>query len=149
MLSILINKIKIETGDMKHYHPFLIRIKIMNEIYLTIMVMVVTITIILWSFHELLIDSFFGSFSILLSTIVSAMMLILSGAKPVGDDLIEIKPATNTIVGNQLIIQSKDYPTQVVSDIGLIDKKVQVKRVITQNAWGGDLETKYIVEPID
>ena len=91
-------------------------------------------------------DNGLWGFATLMSSLVSIVMLILSGIAPIGNDLVEVKPATNTRVGNELMIQTQGWPTQVITDIKFIDKPVLVKKVIEQNAWGGDLLTTYIIE---
>lgn len=83
-----------------------------------------------------------------LSLVTFGIMLILSTVLPIGDDIIEIKPAINTKVGNELIIQAEGWPTQVINDIAFIDKEVQVKKLIRQNTWGADMYPIYTVEPL-
>jgi hypothetical protein len=114
----------------------------MNETYLSVMFTIIVATIIIWCF----VDDIIGT---MVLTIASVVMFTASVIAPIGDDRIEIKPATNTRVGNELVIQAQGFSTQNISDIALIDKKVQVKKITTQNAWGRDLETTYIVEPIN
>lgn len=93
-------------------------------------------------------DDMFRIGSIIIGGIAFGFMLIFSGVEGLGDDIVEIKPATNTRVGNDLIIQSDGWPTQVVSDIKFIDKPVQIKKVTPQNAWGGDLPAIYYIETV-
>lgn len=127
---------------MEYCYPFFLKYKIMNETYLSVMFTIIVATIIIWCF----VDDIIGT---MVLTIASVVMFTASVIAPIGDDRIEIKPATNTRVGNELVIQAQGFSTQNISDIALIDKKVQVKKITTQNAWGRDLETTYIVEPIN
>ena len=120
----------------------------MNEPYLLIMFLLLVVTIFAWSFGEDIGNSFLGMGMMVLSPIVLFFMLIISGVSPIGDSLIETKPATNVRVGDELIIQATGFPTQNVTNIKLIDKKVQVRKEITRNAWGGDIETIYTVEEV-
>lgn len=82
------------------------------------------------------------------SMFIGAVMLLISGVAPLGDTVVQIEPASNTKIGNELIIQSSKFPTLIVNNIAFIDKEVQVKRTIDYNAWGCFLNEKYVVELI-
>ena len=88
-----------------------------------------------------------GVSTIILSGI-SLLMLLFSAVLPLGDELQEVKPATNTRVGNELIIQAEGWPTQVINNIEFIDKEVQIRQTRQRNAWGGGLGDVYQVELI-
>jgi hypothetical protein len=88
----------------------------------------------------------FRGFSTFILMVVSGLLLIFSGMLPVGSDIVEFKPASNTRVENELIIRADGFPTQIISDIKFIDKPVQIKKITQQNAWGGNLYTTYQVE---
>ena len=83
-----------------------------------------------------------------ITTIIALSMLLISGIAPVGFDEITTYPATNTRVGDQLVIQAENVPTQISSDISLIDKPVQIKEIHQHNAWGGGMGIKYEIEVI-
>lgn len=120
----------------------------MNELYLVIMFVVITMAVVLWCQFDSLMDYFIGFLSILISTCVSIVMLALSIATPTGEDIVKIHTATNTKIGNELIIQANGVPTQVITDIKFIDAPVQIKEILYQNAWGSSLNTVYEVETI-
>lgn len=119
----------------------------MNDTYLIIMGVVVGYTLIQLSTGAV-DDTGFRGLSTFITMIISVVMFVASGACPFGEDLIEVKSATNTRINNELIIQSVGFPTQIISDIQFIDKPVQIKKITTQNSWGGDITTTYKVEPL-
>lgn len=80
-----------------------------------------------------------------ISISLSIALLAISAGSPIGKDEVDISPATITKVGDEYIIQSK-FPTQISDSMKLEGKTVQVKKVQENNAWGGGLDTNYIVE---
>lgn len=120
----------------------------MNEIYL-----IITGGVILYTLLQLVTGAVSYDSSELrgVSTIiiggVGIFMLFFSAILIFGE-YIEVTPATNTQVGNELIIQAEGWPTQVVDRISLIDQNVQIKKITTHNAWGGKMQTTYEVESI-
>lgn len=83
--------------------------------------------------------------STFIGLIISLLMLIFSVIFP-GKDIVEIRPATNNRIGNELVIQADGYPTQISKSIELIDKEVQIKKISKRNVWGGGLSNSYEVE---
>lgn len=122
----------------------------MNEIYLTIMFFVIAGTILACCFADDLMEYFMGTGVLVVGVGLfgSFTMLVFSGVLPLGEPLVDIRPATNTRVGDELIIQANGFPTQTITDIALIDKQVQVKKTTPQNAWGGDMVEQYTVEEV-
>jgi hypothetical protein len=118
----------------------------MNETYL-----IITGVLLVYSIIQFLSPDFYrcGEFrgvTTALSFGIGALMVVLSAIIPIGDDIIEIKSATNTKIGNELIIQADGFPTQVIDNIKFIDQPVQVRKTQYQNAWGGGMNTRYEVE---
>jgi len=119
----------------------------MNETYLTILGIVFGYLI----FQFFVIPDFADGGDLrVISTIIILISfffgLIISEVAPLGDSIVEIKQATNTRVGDQLVIQSEGFPTQIVTDIGLVDKEVQIRKTTPKNSWGGKLQESYTVE---
>lgn len=118
----------------------------MNETYL-----IITGVLLAYSIAQFFSPGFYncGEFRGVTTIIlfgIGCVMLLLSAIMPLGAGLIEIKPATNTKIGNELIIQADGFPTQVIDNIKFIDQPVQVRKLQFQNAWGGGLNTEYEVE---
>lgn len=120
----------------------------MNEKYLIVMGVVIVYTLFQMLYNGAMYDMGIKGVSTIITTIISGAMLILSGVLPIGEDIVDVKPASNTRINNELIIQAEEYPTQIISDIQFIDKPVQIKKITTQNSWGGDINTTYKVEPL-
>jgi len=121
----------------------------MNEILLTILILLLWYNVL-----QICTGAFdygvsqFREVSTLLTIIIFGFGLIFSIVLPTGYDKITMYPATNTRVGDQLIIQAENVPTQISSDISLINKPVQIKKISENNAWGGCLQVKYEIEII-
>lgn len=116
----------------------------MNETYLIVMgLLIVYCTIQYITGADF--DYGFRGFSTFMLTGFAGIMLILSGMLPIGDDVVEYKTASNTRVGDELVIQATGYPTQNITDIRFIDKPVRVVKITSSNAWGGGLSTTYSV----
>ena len=94
-------------------------------------------------------NSDFRPISVIICAFAFVLGLLFSGILAIGETKEQVKPATNTRVGDELIIQAEGFPSQVISDMKFIGKEVQVKEIKYHNAWGGGLETKYEVEIID
>lgn len=120
----------------------------MNITYLIITAVLLSYSIIQFSTGAFDSNNFLRWFSSGVSLVVGIIMLIVSFSGFTGEDLIEVKQATNTRFENELVIQAEGYPTQVVNRIDLIDKNVQIKKVTKRNAWGGDVVTNYEVEEV-
>lgn len=120
----------------------------MNTTYLIITGIILLYGIIQLSTGGFNSHNFPRWFSTLTSLVTGTVMLIVSFIGYTGEDLIEINPATNTRVENELVIQSEGCPTQVVNRIDLIDKNVQIKKVTKRNAWGDNMFTNYEVEEV-
>jgi len=120
----------------------------MNDKYLIVMGVVIVYTLFQMLYNGAMYDMGIKGVSTMVTEIISVVMLILSGVLPIGEDIVDVKPASNTRINNELIIQADEFPTQIISNIGLIDKTVQIRKITTQNAWGGDMETTYQVEPL-
>lgn len=83
---------------------------------------------------------------------VAFILLLFSFLLPFGDMEVEEMAATNTQVGDELIIQVDGWPTQVENKISLLDKEVSVEKATLRNAWGGRYGTVYSVkltEPVE
>ena len=121
----------------------------MNETYLIIngLLIVYCIGQIATGAVEYSSSVFRGVSTIILSGIAVAMLLF-SAAFPFGYTSYEIKPATNTRVGNELIIQAEGWPTQIINHIGFVDKEVQIRQTHFRNVWGGGMNREYQVELI-
>lgn len=116
----------------------------MNETYLIVMCMLIVYCAI--QFINGAMDNYgFRGFSTFILTIGSIIMLVMSGLLPIGDAVVEYKTASNTRVGDELVIQATGYPTQNITDIRFIDKPVKVVKTIATNAWGGYCFTTYSV----
>ena len=116
----------------------------MNETYLIIMGLLIVYCTI--QFINGAIDDYgFRGFSTFMLTIGAIVMLICSGLMPLGHDIVEYKTASNTRVGDELVIQATGYPTQNITDIRFIGKSVKVLKTTTTNAWGGRLIDTYSV----
>ena len=68
----------------------------------------------------------------------------LMGGKPIT----EYRSASSIRSGNEIIVQAEGFPTQIVSDMKFIDKKLMIVRTIRTNVWGSThIDTpKYTVE---
>ena len=106
---------------------------------------VVLITIGIWATTDMETDNSFRGVLGFVGLFASLVMLLISGITPIGDVEDVVKKATNTRVGDELIIQSNGFPTQKITDIGFIDKPVNLTKRTNTNAWGGELSTEYIV----
>jgi hypothetical protein len=118
----------------------------MNETYL-----IITGVLLAYSITQFLSPDFdrcgdFRGVSTVISFGIGCLMLILSAVIPCGDEIYEIKPATNTKIGSELIIQTDGFPTQIIDNIKFIDQPVQVRKRQFQNAWGGGMDIRYEVE---
>lgn len=72
--------------------------------------------------------------------ILSTVFWILSFVMPIGDKIHTTKPATNSRVGDVLVIQADGFPVQLTQNMAFIDKKVQIMEIQPTNAWGNKLE---------
>jgi hypothetical protein len=121
----------------------------MNETYL-----IINILLIVYCIGQIATgaveysSSVFRAFSTIILSMIAVIMLLFSAAFPFGDTSYEIKPATNTRVGNELIIQAEGWPTQVINNIEFIDKEVQIRQTHFRNVWGGGMNSVYQVESI-
>lgn len=116
----------------------------MNEIYLIIMGCVIIITIIGWITTDMLYAEGVKPSLVVLGIIVSFLMILSSGMG-FGIPTITTKNATNTRVGDELVIQAPGFPTQNVTDIKYVDKSVKITETITRNAWGGGIDVGYSI----
>lgn len=118
----------------------------MNTTYLIITFAVIAYTVIQLATGALKYTaSEVRAISTAISISLSIALLAISAGSPIGKDEVDISPATITKVGDEYIIQSK-FPTQISDSMKLEGKTVQVKKVQENNAWGGGLDTNYIVE---
>jgi hypothetical protein len=116
----------------------------MNETYLIVTGLLMTYCIIQISTGAM-DDYGFRGFSTFILSGFAVIMFVTSGFLPIGDSLVEYKKASNTRVGDELVIQATGFPTQNIVDIRFIDKPVRVVKTISTNAWGGGIRTTYSV----
>lgn len=109
----------------------------MNEIYLAVMVLM------LFYFGLQVITNAFGPtasdwrpISAIIVGVLFLPMLLFSFIAFGRYSITTIVPATNTRVGNILVIQADGYKPIIEDRIELIDKPVQIKMVQDLNAWG-------------
>ena len=89
-------------------------------------------------------DALWG-FETAIMGLVGIFMFIVSFPFPIGETKYEIRNATNTRMGDGLIIQAEGYPTQISTHLGFEERELQIKKVEYYNAWGHKLGPGYEV----
>ncbi len=115
------------------------------ELFYYIVVLIVVISAGIIGFNLMLKPlSGIWTFIVTMFSMVFTLGWVVAGLTGLGPTIETTVPATNTRVGDEIMIQSK-YKTIVVDNIGFVDKKLEVTQYETYNVLGILIHQTYTV----